>query len=234
MSLIAVLLIIAIIGLSAFAGVRDGAFFTAYALLRNLFGFLLAMTLCEPLARWSTSVLPGGHPAYDYYVLIWFALVFGLFFAGCRWLKMHGTAPYVALPNWAHEITGGVLGLLSGLVVTGTLLILWSLMPFVKYIPGDAGHVNIKNPAIDTGAMMLRFYGFVEERFSGGRAFLLEDEPLKVDKNENQRADPGDAWVDLLNNGRWDRGWLWRYRRHASVYPSDLEPLRGVLEEQET
>ncbi|MGD2174030.1 MAG: hypothetical protein PVJ27_01405, partial [Candidatus Brocadiaceae bacterium] len=104
-------------------------------------------------------------------------------------------------------------------------LILWSLLPFAKYIPADCGRVTMKTPALDTGTAMLRFYAFTTERMPGNTPFLLEDEGIVEDENGNGRADAGEAFYDVNGNGQWDRGWLWKYRHHADILPRDVDAL---------
>jgi len=117
-------------------------------------------------------------------------------------------------------------GLANGVVVTGALLILWSLMPFAKYLPGDYGTARVQAGLLDTGTAMLRFYDFAQARMGGGRPFLLEPEPVVTDPNGNGRPDEaGDEFADYNRNGQWDRGWLWRYQRHGTVLPDHIEHL---------
>ncbi|MHC4592591.1 MAG: CvpA family protein [Planctomycetota bacterium] len=228
-SVVAVLLILVLFALMTYAGVRDGAFFSLYALMRNAFAFFCAMSFCEPMARLLGKLIGHRYPAPDYWIAISFAAILGAVFATCRHLKMKYTAPNVPCPQVVDRVTGPAIGIINAVVVTGSLLILWSLLPFAKYIPGNLGHIHFKTGALDTGQAMLRFYSFASERMGGG-GFLLDDEPLVEDHNENARGDPGDSYDDVNENGRWDRGWLWRYRNHAMIDPSHLRPLPGVLE----
>jgi len=224
-TVIATLLVVLVVGLSVYGGVRDGFFFTAYALLRNLFGFLCAMTFCEAFARVLEQTVTGSYPAHSYFVLLSFAGIFAAVFVLSRWLKMHYTVPGVLCLAVVDKTVGPVLGLLNGIVVTGTLLILCSLMPFAKYIPGDVGVIRIQSATVDTGTMMLRFYDHETRCLPGNGVFLLEDEPLKTDANKNLRADEGDLYVDRNKNGRWDRGWLWKYKHYGDITPGDLRPV---------
>ncbi len=232
MSIIAFLLILVIIGAMIYAGQRDGAFFSSYALMRNFIAFLCAMTFAQPVANVMQRFMGGGYPAPDYYVPIGFVLVFAIVFMLGRWLKVQYTQPNVECIALVDRIAGAAVGLMNGFVITGALLILWSLFPFLNYMPADYGYVR---PRLDTGAAMLRVYGYVEGRMGGGRVFLLEDEPVDPDLDQNNNGRPdmaGEAYQDLNENGEWDRGWLWRYRNAADLLPRDLEPLNVSVSEE--
>ena len=226
---LATLIVLVLIVLMALAGLRDGIFFTTYALTRNLFAFFCGLTFCEPGARLLTEVFSNAHPAYEYFVALSFAAIVGAVFVVGRTLKVTYTVPYVPCPAVADKVGGPVLGVLNAVVVSGTLLVLWSLLPFAKYIPGDLGDARVKSRLLDTGAAMLRVYGCAEQRM-GGDPLPLEDEPVLNDINGNGRPDlVGESYDDRNHNGRWDRGWLWKYKNHAVLTPSDLEALPGVL-----
>lgn len=224
-SVIAVLVVLALLGLTAFAGFRDGVFFSTYALMRNLIAFLCAMTFREGLAGVMETLVTAAHPAHDYFVLISFVLILGGVFLLGRFLKVRYTIAYVPCPHLVDKIAGSTAGLLNGIVVAGVLLIGWSLVPFAKYIPSDLGRVHIKAKMLDSGAIMLRYYKFAEERMGGNVPFLLDDEKIAEDLNNNGRADPGEGFHDSNYNRKWDRGWMWKYRNHASITPEALEPL---------
>ncbi len=202
MQTVALVVTLALMALMIYAGYRDGVFVGTYALLRNLFAFMLAMTLFAPLTGLLLVLLPGEHPKPLYYQVTLFALVFGAAFALARWLKIRFTKPRVPAYAWVDRIAGTVCGLLNGIVVVGVLLILWSLMPFAKFIPGDFGRIEAERLPLDAGAIMLRFYDFTARKIPGGRTFLLED---------------------VQRGGKVERGWLWRYRNHADFSMTDLE-----------
>ena len=203
----------------------DGAFFSTYALTRNLIAFLCAMTFRENLAGVMERLISGKHPAHDYFVLISFVVILGAAFLLGRFLKVQYTVPQVPCPDLVDKIGGSTVGFVNGVLVSGVLLIAWSLVPFAKYIPADLGRVQIKAKALDTGAVMLCYYKFAEERMGGNVPFLLDDEKIVDDLNHNGRADPGEGFQDSNFNREWDRGWLWRYRNQASITPEAVEPL---------
>ncbi len=224
---IATLIVLMLLALSAYGGFRDGFFFSVYALMRNLFAFLCAMTFFEPLGRVLERTATRTPPAHEYFLLISFAAIFGGVFAFGRWLKVRYTVPSVLTLELVDKTVGPVLGLLNGVVVTGTLLILWSLVPFAKYIPADMGDIRINARVLDTGSMMLGFYDHETRTMRGKAVFLLHDEPIKNDENKNGRADEGESYVDRNKNGRWDRGWLWEYKHYADITSEDVGQSPG-------
>ena len=56
---------------------------------------------------------------------------------------------------------------------------------------------------------------------------MLDDEPLVTDVNNNGKFDPAseppEAFQDVNKNGRWDRGWLWRYNHSADFQTEDVD-----------
>jgi hypothetical protein len=234
MTTIVSLVALALLVLLIYACARDGAFVSIYVLLRNLLAFMVAMTLMEPLASLVMLIAPEQHPWPLYYRVVAFAGVFGAVFATARWLKIEHTPGAVSAITLVDRIAGGICGAVNWIVVIGVLLILWSLLPFVKFIPGDFGRLETDSGLLFPGKAMLRFYGFTAGRMSGGRTFLVEDEELLADVNGNGAFDKGDQFRDANNNGLWDRGWLWRYKNHADFHFEDIElavPDLGAEEE---
>ncbi len=236
-SILLTLVILAILVLTPLAGYKNGAFFSMYALVRNTFAFIAAMTFCVPLARLFDGLIGGDYPAHDYYVLISFGLAFGIVFAVSRDLKVRFTIPDVSCPIMVDKIAGPVIGIFGAIVATGSLLVFVSLLPTARFIPGDAGRMQVKFAGLDTGVAMLHFYNYVEDRMGGGLPFLLDDEPLiypqdgqmvNGDLNGNGRWDAlGETFSDTNNNKVWDRGWLWKYRNYGMIDKSDLEGVLG-------
>jgi hypothetical protein len=224
---------------------RLGVFFAFYALARNLLAFLAAMTLCEPLTQMFLGFFPklDLHPGPLYWRLIFFALAFGVVFGVMRWLKIKFTPPRVEALNIVEKTAAPALGLINGYVLTGFLLVLWSMMPFAKFIPNDLGRVDPDRLLIDSGGGMLKFYNFVTRPLGGSRVFLLECEPVpkQIDTNNDGKPDrqndrdgdglwdPGEQYEDLNKNGRWDTGWLWRYRHFADITEEDLNLARSTV-----
>jgi len=227
MSIVMSFLVVALFVALIYAGARDGAFFTMYALVRNGLAFLCAVTFFRPLGATLSAMFSRTPPAPEYFVAIAFVLIFGAAVGAGRWLKVRYTFPDVKCFHAVDRSAGAGLGLLNAIVLTGTILIMWSLMPFARYIPADLGRAHLKVRTLDTGPAMLEFYAFASRRMPGGVVFLLHDETIHEDANGNGRADPGDAFTDVNQNGRWDRGWLWRYRTHADILPRHLEHVVG-------
>jgi hypothetical protein len=225
MGVLANLFVVVLVILMGLAGFRDGAWFTMYALVRNAIAFVCAMTFAGPLGRLFEGIITKSGHAREYFFCIAFALIVAVVIVLARWLKVTYTVPHVPCGVWPDRIAGPALGLVNGMVVTGIVFVLWSLVPFAKYLPGDVGSIKV-NSKLDTGAAMLRFYKYVERRAGGSQPFLLDDEPLLVDVNGNGRFEndvAGEEYDDRNVNGVWDRGWMWKYKNQGQVLPSDLE-----------
>ncbi len=225
-STLALLFVLAMVLFLAYSGLRDGVFFSTYALARNFVAFLFAMTFTPAMSKFLEAMLGGGHPAPQYYRAISFATILGVVYVVGRLLKVHYAEPEVRCLGWVDRIGGPIVGVLNAVVFTGAVLVLWSMLPFAKYLPGNWG--NAHPSALDTGSAVLRVYDHMEERMGGNAPFLIHDEPIHEDLNGNGRVDPGDAFVDLNGNGQWDRGWLWHYEHHATITTRDIERIPGV------
>jgi len=242
MHTVAVVLTLLIIAATAYGGYKNGAFFSTYALTRNLFGFLVAMTLFEPVGAVAAKVFGHAHPVPLYCEAVSFVALFIAVFVGARYLKVRFTPATVPGASLVDQIGGGFLGLVNGILIAGFVLIVWSLMPFAKFIPADFGRVDAERLPVDAGGIMLRFYGLTAKRMPGGRVFLVGPEEVLNDQDGDGRPDtsrdidqdgtpdpvPGEDFEDANGNGRWDRGWLWRYRSFAEITRTDLQRVSGV------
>ncbi len=243
MTIVAVLATIVLIVVMTYDGVRSGLFSAVYSLVKNVLAFLIALTLCEPGMSLLTRFLPERHPGPLYYKAIAFATVFTVVFGFGRWLKLNYTILDVQTPRYADYIGGGAFGLLNGIVLGGVVLILWSLMPFAKFLPADFGRIRTEKLPLDSGTLMLRFYDHCTGTMGAGRTFLLQDEAVLKDEEEPYGIPdalrdldgdglddvvPGESFQDLNGNGEWDRGWLWRYRTHADLRPEDVYDAVGA------
>lgn len=221
MSVVVILLILAML----YSGQRDGGFVAAFSLMRNLLGFLIAMTFYGPVASLINSQANLADPGPAYVRLGAFAVLYGVVVGLGRWLRLNYTIPEVQSFQWLDRSVGGVLGLLNGVVVTGVLLIVWSLCPFMKYLPQDYGRVDPQGLWVDSGSAMLSFYDFATGRIPGSKKFVLQ-EPLDKDKDGDGEVDAGE-FEDLNENGEWDPGWLWRYRNYADIKQEDISSAGG-------
>ena len=228
-TLIATLLILVLVVTMALAGYRDGAYTAVYALLRNLIGFLVAMTFHGPLSSLIVRFAGGAHPTPLYCKAIAFGVLFGAVILAGRALKMRYTVPDVRCYAPVDKSVGPLVGVLNGLVLSGVIFVMWSMMPFAKFMPNDGGRIDTERILVDSGSGMLWFYDVARERMRGGRAFLLNDEALQSDVNKNGAFDAGeDSFLDLNDNGKWDRGWLWRYKTHADIRTENLEAAKAA------
>lgn len=225
MTAVAFIVTFGLICMMTYAGYRDGAFSGAYALARHLVAFLVAMTLVAPVAGLIGYVLPSTYPWDLYARVIALATLYAAVLGLARWAKTSFTPARVPSFPLVDHISGVPLGLASGIVLTGFLLILWSLMPFARYLPQDVGRVNPDSLLVDSGGAMLGFYSFMARKMPGGRTFLLEDEPVTEDVDGDGEFDDGvgEEWKDVNRNGRWDRGWLWYYGHNSDFTPDVLK-----------
>jgi hypothetical protein len=234
LTIIAVLVVLLLLGLNLYSGIRDGAFYAISACVRSLVAFLVAMTFCEPMAMLMKRYIAHTHPAYQYWRIIAFGFLLGLTVTIFRKLKVRFTPPEVPCHPVVDKSVGPVFGLLNGVMISGMILIMYTMVPAVKYLPNNHGDLGMAGRTADTGGRLLRFYSFVEKRFGGGATFLLdENEPMRpgLDLNNNGQPDLPDedinSIVDLNGNGEWDEGWLVRYRDHARIEPIDMMRARG-------
>ena len=224
-SVLVTLFVLALLVLMALAGYRDGLFFSTYALVRNLVAFLCAMTFSDLLAGVFAAIISDDPMAWGYFVVVSFALIFGAVFLLGRWLKMTYTIPHVPALSLVDRIAGPVAGAMNAVLVTGTVLIFVSMLPFAKYLPNDLGRATVRVRALDTGVAMLHVFDYVQHRMGGNRHFILEPETIVTDVDRDGRADEGVDFIDDVNgNGTWDRGWLWQYRTSCEIMPEDLPP----------
>jgi len=206
MQVIAVLSMLAVLLITTYAGYRAGCFDTLYLLVRSVFAFLLAMTLFEPLTALMERIVSWSYPGPFYYNVIFFILVFSATSIAAGWARERFMREDVPCFRWLDRIGGPVLGLAHGVVLAGTLLILWTMMPFAKYLPGDFGRVRTEQLGmLNMGKLMLRFYAHVSEAIPGGRPFVLE----------------------ASQQGAEQESWLWLYRHHADFTSADLARIWG-------
>ncbi len=218
--MIPVLVLLAVVALliaMAFAGYRDGLYTATYTMARNLIGFFLAMTFCGPVGEILSSIISTTPPAPQYLRAIAFLLIFGLVLIVGRLLKVQYTDPGAGCPIIVDRTAGPLVGLLTAVIFTGSLLVFWSLLPFPRFIPGDQGRINAKLGTLDTGAAMLKFYGFACGRMPGNTEFMLNNEPREVDASGKMTA-----FTDENRNGEWDHGWLWNYEHYADLDTRDM------------
>jgi hypothetical protein len=200
------------------------------------------MTLAEPLMHLLSAFLPSTHPGPLYYRALSFIAVFGIVFGLARYLRITYVESSVECYRYADYIGGAALGFVNGLVIGGVLLVFWSMLPFVKYIPSDFGRVETTSVPLDPGAAMLRLYSRTAQTMGGRRPFLLQPEPILLDEDEypglpdatrdidgDGEDEPvaGESYEDLNGNGQWDRGWMWNYRRHADFTVDDISRVAG-------
>ena len=230
LSIFAVIFILVAVGFAAYTGARDGAYNAAFAAGRSLLAFLVAMTFAESLGALLSALLGGSCPLYGYLLPACFVLLIMLMFYVSRRLRHKFTPATVPLPAWLELSIGPAFGVAAAVLLTGIVLITYSLLPFTKFIGNNAGHFSLGEKPYDTGARLLEFYDYVEDRFGGNDHFLnygIEKMVGGKDANLNGMPDAkDDDWHDQNHNGVWDRGWMIRYRNPAFLTRYDHYLMR--------
>jgi len=213
------IIVLLVICAAGYGGYSAGLFESLYGVVREMSAFIIAITFGLPLSDLLVDMMGTQYLSEDYYELIgFFALILGVF-ALVRWLRTGFTIPVIRCVPGLNEGGGALVGALHGVVITGIILIGWSMLPVAKYIPSDAGRLN-PPAALDTGSLLLKSYGLVAEAM-GGNDYVVYGEPLKSDKNNDGQVDDGE-FEDLNGNGEWDVGLLWHYRHYADIRPEDI------------
>ncbi len=213
MHIIMYLTILLIAALTVYGGYKSGIYEASYSFFRNVLAFVLAFTLFSPLTGLVASAIAffDGYPQTEYLEAIFFVVVFVVFIALCDQLRFKKlfSQTTVDINRYADRIGGGLLGGVNGIVLSGFILILWAMLPFVKYIPGDFGRVNTAGLPVDSGAILLRVYAHSSDRM-GGSTF-----PLTAEEEED----------DGVARDRPRGGWLEYYKGHADFTMYDIERI---------
>lgn len=226
---ICMLLVIVLVLFGAYSCMREGAFFACYVFFRNLIAFLVAISYCEALAVLMQRFISDKGPAYDYFLVISFGVLFGATTTIARQIKVRTTVAEVPCQPIFDRLVGLFVGGLNGMLVSGTFLVMVSLMPFLAFMPVGIARFEMDQKPVDTGAPLLKFYNTVSNRFGGDNFPLTAAEgeegifrgaiehpgytAAQKDVNGNGLVDlPEEEYVDLNGNGQWDVSWLTRYR----------------------
>ncbi|MFW5923909.1 MAG: CvpA family protein, partial [Planctomycetota bacterium] len=163
------------------------------------------------------------YPGPDYLLPVCFATLFAVMCGIARSLRNRFTAAEVPSFNLVDRIGGASLGLVNGVVISGVVLILWSLMPFAPAVPADWGRVRTRELPLDSGALMLQFYSHASDRMGG------EDFVLRTPDDERETVNEGEELPETRYPAL-ENGWLWLYRHHADFRPEDVERAKGQTE----
>ncbi len=212
---IAILLILA---MTLYGGYSGGIYESSSMFFRNMLAFILAFTLFLPASALLAGVAQPlkEYPLIDYLQVVTFAALFIATIAIWDQVKFrYFFAPdSVTLNRYADRIGGGLLGAMNGVILGGFILILWTMLPFVKFLPRDFGRVHTDRLPVDAGAVLLKSYAHSSDRMGGGRFPLTGFE-----------ADDED---DETIPQRRRRGWLWYYRTHADLTSYDMERITAA------
>ena len=209
---IAVLLIFAVM---IYGGFRSGIFESSFMLFRNLMAFLLAFPLFAPATGFLLRMAPRLriYPGPEYLRAVLYAAVFIVFIGICDQLKFKYLFYDIDITTGKNpdRIGGAILGIPNAIVISGFILILWALLPFPRFMPGDSGRVHVDNLPVDSGAIMLKLYSRSSNRM-GAKPFFLEG---------LESVDPDET----AESGLPRRGWMWHYRHHADFTLHDMNRL---------
>jgi hypothetical protein len=117
----------------------QGMLSSLLALATSIFASLLAMALMEPLK----GIIGSWRPEYARGMT--FLLLYLLVFGATRFAADMAVPKNIKLPNLVNRVVGGVLGFFTSLVVVGTLLLGFEMLPVSRVLlgfdrfPGDNG-----------------------------------------------------------------------------------------------
>lgn len=209
---------------SAHKGYVSGIYESSYLFFRNYLAFLLSFTFFLPLTALLVRIATpmAAYPFPEYARPVFFIVVFVVFIAACDILRFKHLFPSIKITvhKYADKAIGGSIGLLNGIVLCGVLLILWTLLPFVKFIPGDLGRIHTERLPVDPGALLLRTYAHGTGRM-GGRKFPLEGEHSTGLETDDQPTTP-------------QKGYLWYYKRHADLTLEEFDRITNPEETEES
>lgn len=200
-------------------GWRHGIFLATIAGLQVLGPFLAALAFARPLAAELEPLgCPSGFALAAAYVLLLAAGVVGIRLAVGRFVPDGA----VRFEPWIDQVGGGVIGLLSGVIVGGAVLVGWSLVTVPDWVRLEPNRLRL-----DAGTRMLRTFARAAGRDGGAQAVLFAGEEVGasgaasglrcsepfVDDNGNGRRDPATAadtaagqperYLDLDGNGEF-------------------------------
>ncbi len=221
MHIIMYIAILLIAALTVYGGYNSGIYEASYIFFRNVLAFILAFTLFAPLTGFLTSAIAffDAYPQAEYLEAIFFVVVFVVFIAICDRVRFKYlfSQTTVDINRYADRIGGGLLGGVNGIVLSGFLLILWAMLPFVKYLPGDFGRVNSGGLPVDSGAVLLKVYAYSSDRM-GGSTFPLSGEEEEYNDSARDRS---------------QGGWLRYYKGHADFTIDDIERIAAEFVTQD-
>lgn len=162
-----ILVLIALAALAAY-GWRQGLFLATVAGLQVLGPFLAALAFARPLAA---DLEPLGCPpsaaVVAAYLLILAAGVVGIRLAVGRFVP----EGVMRLEPWIDQVGGGVIGLLSGVIVGGAIMVGWSLAELPAWARLEPDRLKL-----DVGSRLLRCFASAAGRDDETRAGLLAGE----------------------------------------------------------
>ncbi|HOX39636.1 MAG TPA: CvpA family protein [Candidatus Brocadiia bacterium] len=233
-------LILGLVIREIYRGYKKTAYVTTLHLMKVMIAVTSAMTFSWPLADFAAeSVSALASPPWRDLLAPAFFLTLGIWiYVALHELEIRFLPPDADLLGMADKVLGPVLGGMAGALMAGGLVIAWSLVPAAKYFPSGLGVINHNQLVWDAGFTTAKFYEKFSDAMYGEKKFLLYDEPTgSVDEDHVFRQDwgcrmnfiplmPGQRYIDEVRNGRWDRGFLYRYWQTHRWTTQQVEDLR--------
>lgn len=148
-------------------GYKNRLFSTATIFLRLAFAFIVGYAFAGPFGWVLAKIAPSfGMP-------FWQFLAFALLFAAVFLVLTHATLVYieaddVVIPPFLDRLTGIAMGLISGVLLGGIILVAWSMavsfLPF-RFVTEEADF------KLDMGKIVLQEFGRLQSRIPGTREF---------------------------------------------------------------
>lgn len=208
-----------IIIFSCFGGYNEGIFESSFIFFRSAFAFIISFTLAVPLTNLIVAHVEifEQYPVPGYLQAVFFAAFFVILIGvsdNLRFKYLFSSID-ITVNKYADKIAGTGIGFLNGIVLSGFVMILWAMLPFVSFLPGDMGRVKTENFLIDSGAILLRSYAHLSHRM-GGSEFPLQDTEIEVEDEDKVR-----------------KSWMFYYRNHADFKLKTFDALAQEMLQNE-
>lgn len=198
-----------VLALTAY-GAHFGLFLAVIAGMHALVSVVVALAFAEPLAGLLKALeMPDAYTFPAAFGALLVGVAFGIRLA----VGGYVAADVVRFTPGIDKLVGGLMGMLAGVVVAGTVLIAGSIMPLPQVLRLDGSKLTF-----DVGTRMLRTFVRCVEPGDDARALLEQGEQPQVagkqpvgagpscsevfaDANGNDEFDDGEPYIDADRNG---------------------------------
>lgn len=175
-------------------GTRTGLFRGLAAAMLAVAALILPLTLAGPLADWLVCLeIPRRLALGAAHAVLVAALVWGVLRLAATTC---GRPPQ--LPPTPDAIGGGVCGAVAGVIVAGTALVAWSILPVPARLRIDPAAMWL-----DAGTAALTIFARCAAADADARTVLLEGEPRAAGRAAGDRR-ASETFVDADGDGRHD------------------------------